>query len=133
MSQTLSLSATLLSERIDALLCLSHVNQPDITGAMNPLASFAHEPCEHHWSGAKQVLRYLLETADPAWLMAHPPVVARRVSNLNGCPVLVSWQSKLQQTVARFSIKAEYLDMAAGFSEALYLRKLFAVSVLYTS
>eukprot|EP00955_Chlamydomonas_euryale_P054495 355842-Chlamydomonas_euryale.AAC.4 len=52
----------LFSELIGTLL--SHVPWPDIAQAVNSLASYACESREHHWAGAKQVLRYPLATAD---------------------------------------------------------------------
>eukprot|EP00955_Chlamydomonas_euryale_P114375 366274-Chlamydomonas_euryale.AAC.1 len=51
------------AELIGALLYLSNVTRPDIAHAVNSLASFSRQPCEHHWEGAWQVLRYLVGTA----------------------------------------------------------------------
>uniref|UniRef100_A0A6U2FMK2 Uncharacterized protein n=1 Tax=Chlamydomonas euryale TaxID=1486919 RepID=A0A6U2FMK2_9CHLO len=144
------------AELVGAMLYLSNVTRPDIAHAVNSLASFTRSPCEHHWEGAWQVLRYLVGTFSYG-LKYGPPSgdfparmefvgycdsdfggdhgKGRRSTTgytfqVNGC--VVGWQSKLQQTVARSSTEAEYQAMAAAVSEALYLRKLYAEFSLFT-
>eukprot|EP00955_Chlamydomonas_euryale_P111943 366098-Chlamydomonas_euryale.AAC.3 len=119
------------SELVGALLSLSYVTRPDITQAVNSLASLMREPHEHHWIGANTRMHFLgYSDSDHCGAIER----GRRSTTdyvflVNGTSV--SWQSKLQQTVARSSTEAEYQAMAAAVSEALFLRKLYAEFSLF--
>lgn len=37
--------------------------RPDLMYAVHQLSQFIHQPCQHHWSAALHVIRYLKHTA----------------------------------------------------------------------
>jgi hypothetical protein len=100
-------------------------------------------PTEHHWSTAKGVVRYLLSTPTVGLMFTRGSgglvgycdadyagdVDTRR--STTGYVFLmgggaVSWNSKLQQTVALSTAEAEYQSAASAVKEALWLRKLLS-------
>jgi hypothetical protein len=51
-------------EAIGALLYLANCSRPDIAFAVSVLARSTKEPTKRHWTGMKQVMRYLARTQD---------------------------------------------------------------------
>ncbi|KAL2632227.1 hypothetical protein R1flu_016913 [Riccia fluitans] len=49
---------------IGALMYLANTTHPDIAFVVNLLARYSHEPTLRHWTGIKQVFRYLRGTED---------------------------------------------------------------------
>jgi hypothetical protein len=49
-------------EAIGALLYLANCSRPDISFAVSVLARYSSEPTQRHWTGVKQLLRYLADT-----------------------------------------------------------------------
>jgi hypothetical protein len=49
-------------EAIGGLMYLANCSRPDIAFAVSVLARYSSEPTKRHWSGVKQVLRYLAKT-----------------------------------------------------------------------
>ena len=49
---------------IGALMYLANSTRPDIAFAVNLLARHSAAPTKRHWTGAKQILRYLNGTKD---------------------------------------------------------------------
>jgi hypothetical protein len=125
---------------IGSLLYLAGCTRPDIAFAVNRLSRYlnAHE-MQHH-DAAKRVMRYLKR--NPAngltyrrkqeiWLTGHSDAdwasdretrrsVSGFIFDLGDSPI--SWNSKLQTTVANSSTDAEYLAMGAACKEAQYLK-----------
>ncbi|DAZ97426.1 TPA: hypothetical protein N0F65_009877 [Lagenidium giganteum] len=44
---------------IGALMYLANCTRPDIAFATNLLVRFNHKPTKRHWTGVKQISRYL--------------------------------------------------------------------------
>lgn len=49
---------------IGCLMYLANMTRRDITFSVNLLARYSHESTKRHWTGIKQVLRYLQGTKD---------------------------------------------------------------------
>ena len=49
---------------IGALMYLANCTRPDIAFSVNLLARFTSSPTRRHWSGIKQIFRYLRETTN---------------------------------------------------------------------
>ena len=137
---------------IGSLLYLTSCTRPDIAYAVHRLSRFLNSHGPTHHLAAKRIMRYLLGNdnvgliyrrrvemwlngySDADW--ASDKLTRRSVSgyifNLGDSPI--SWNSKLQSTVANSSTEAEYLAMGAASKEALYLERLlteFGVCIEY--
>jgi hypothetical protein len=133
-------------ELVGSLMYLSITTRPDIAQAVGVLARFMANPAESHWSVAKGVLRYLAGSRDlgitytrgegdtPVTLVGysdadHAGDLSTGRSTTGYCFVfcggVVSWQSKLQKTVAKSTAEAEYMAVSTAASEALWLQQLW--------
>ena len=132
------------AELVGALLWVSNCTRPDVTQAVNLLARYMSCPTEQHWVLALGVLRYLNSTSELGLCLGGD--TAGKVDLITYCDAdyagdidtrrsttgyvvtangtAVSWQSKLQPTVARSTTEAEYMAAASAVSEALCIRKL---------
>jgi hypothetical protein len=131
------------SELVGSLLYLSTCTRPDLAQAVGALARYMSQPTVDHWQVAKGVLRYVAGTAD------HGITFSKGTSGLVGfCDAdfagdmdsrrsttgyafclyggAISWNSRLQPTVAVSTVEAEYMAAAAAVKEALWLRVLLA-------
>lgn len=125
---------------VGSLMHLANCTRPDISHAMSVLARHLKAPTTSHWMAAVKVLRYLAGTMTLALTYGGPSALvgytdsdlggdrtSRRSTTgmvflLNGAAI--TWQSKLQPTVALSTTEAEYQAAAVGAREALWLRKL---------
>ena len=125
---------------LGGLLYLAVCTRPDIMYAVGALARYTSAPTEDHWTALKHVLRYVhgsegygINFGGGAPLIGYcdsdyaGDADTRRSTTgyvylLNGGAI--SWNSKLQPTVAASSCEAEYMAAAAATKEALWLRKL---------
>ena len=117
-----------------AMVC----TRPDISQAVSVVSRFMANPGKAHWQGVKWILRYLKGTADKGLCFGgdtckvsgfvdsdYAGDLDRRrsttgyVFSIHGAPV--SWRSMLQATVALSTTEAEYMAIAEGVKEALWL------------
>ncbi|WVZ58403.1 hypothetical protein U9M48_008680 [Paspalum notatum var. saurae] len=123
---------------------LSHLTRPDITYAVQQACLHMHDPREPHLTALKRLLRYLRGTVDYGLLLhrsSSAELVVYTDTDWAECPDtrrstsgyafflggnLVSWSSKQQPVVSRFSAEAEYRAVANGVAEASWLRQLLA-------
>ena len=122
-------------------------SRPDITYAVCALARYAMNPSEQHMLALKHLLRYLLGTAHYSIMYSrtrhpdHPYIPFDSYSDtdhagdidtsrsttgyifkLAGGPI--SWQSKLQKTVALSSTESEYMGLTETTKEAIWLERI---------
>lgn len=120
------------------------VTRPDITYAVGVVSQFMHAPHQPHFEAVCCILRYLKGTSgrDLLYKLSHTlSVTGFSNADWAGCCFdkwstsgyctfvggnLVTWLSKKQTVVARFSAKAEYCAMAHTASEMLWVRSLLS-------
>ena len=127
---------------IGSLLYLSGCTRPDITFAVNRLSRSLNAHRAAHHRAAIHVMRYLkgcpgigliyrrkksiklvgFSDADWAAETNGRRSVTGYLFSLGDSPI--SWNSKMQTTVANSSTEAEYLAMGASTKEAIYLERL---------
>ena len=132
-------------EAVGSLLYVSQGTRPDIAYAVSSVSRYMQNPGRIHWTAVKRILRYLKGTSnyrlefskdqtketgnvtgycDADW--ANESDTRRSVTGniflFQGGPV--TWQSKLQSTVALSTTEAEYMALSAGCQEAMWLRAL---------
>jgi len=129
------------SELVGSLLYLSVCTRPDISQAVGVLARHMAKPSMEHWTAAKAVLRYVAGTlaCGITFRQTDTPVGGysdadyasdsdtRRSTTgfvfiLNGGAI--SWNIRLQPTVAVSTTEAEYMASAQAVRKALWLKKL---------
>jgi hypothetical protein len=130
---------------VGSLMHLACCTRPDIAFAVGVLARHMASPTEDLWTAAKGVLRYLRGTsshglvygctsplraycdADFGGDLPTRKSTTSFIFMLNGAAI--SWQSKLQPTVATSTTEAEYISASAALREVLWIRKvLFALN-----
>nr|KYP62035.1 Copia protein [Cajanus cajan] len=87
------------------LIYLTHT-RPDIGFAVSLASRYTSNPTEAHMKMANRILQYLKGYCSFVW------------GNL------VTWRSKKQPVVARSSAKAEYIAMAQGICEGIWLKRM---------
>ena len=134
-------------EIVGSLMWIANQTRPDISNAVRAIARFSHDPKEVHVKAARKVLEYLSATAHLGLTFrkesklgdvqleydletyvdadyAHKAEDRRSVSGVAVCcgGTLVSWFSRTQKCVTLSTTEAEYVAMADGVKEALYVR-----------
>jgi hypothetical protein len=142
------------SQLVGSLMYLSVCTRPDLSYSVGALARYMANPTTVHGQAARTIGKYLKGTsnlgiayggistnnsikpgtneieligycdADYAGDLDTRRSTTGYVFLLNGGAI--SWQSKLQPTVAVSTAEAEYMAATAAVKEALWLRKLFA-------
>lgn len=129
-------------ELVGCLMYLAVSTRPDIAYVTNCLARHVVAPTKLHVLVAKRVLKYLQGTKAKGILLGprgHILLEGYCDANYGNCELtrrsttgyvftfngsLISWQTKLQKTVATSTTEAEYMAAAGAAKEALYLRKI---------
>ncbi|KAL0042590.1 hypothetical protein WJX79_004555 [Trebouxia sp. C0005] len=131
------------SELVGSLLYLSVRTRPDISQAVGVLARYMAKPSMEHWTAAKAVLRYIAGTlgCGITFRQTNTPVGGYSDADYAGDPdtrrsttgfvfILdggaISWNSRLQPTVAVSTTEAEYMASAQAVKEELWLKKLLS-------
>lgn len=130
-------------EAIGALLFAARVCRPDIEYAVNYLSQFLESYNHEHWQAVKRIIRYLSGTRDFGIVYGNSGSIdalkgytdadyagcleTRRsrsgfVFLLYGGPI--SWSSQRQSVTSLSTAEAEYIALAHGTKEAIWLRRL---------
>nr|ABG22578.1 retrotransposon protein, putative, unclassified [Oryza sativa Japonica Group] len=128
---------------VGRLIYLCHT-RPDISYAVSVVSSYMHDPRTSHLDVVHMILRYLKGTPGKGlWFRKNGHLNVEgycdadwasgmndRRSTSGYCVFvggnLVSWRSKKQAVVARSTAEAEYIAMALGLSEMLWMRSLLS-------
>lgn len=118
------------------------ITRLDIAYDVSRLSNYMTQPQEAHLKATKHVLRYLQGTTDQGILYhADVPVVINDYTNVDwgscietrryiGANVFtlvrrpITWKSKCQLTISRYSTESEYCALSNGTLEAVWLRQL---------
>jgi hypothetical protein len=113
--------------------------RPDLTYVVNHICQFMHQPTDQHLVAAKRILRYVQGSLHHGLTFRPGPLTltAYTDSNWVGDPMdrhftmgliiflghnPITWQSKKQPTVSRFSIEAEYRALANCTADLSWVR-----------
>jgi predicted outer membrane lipoprotein len=128
-------------EIIGAISYIALCTRPDVSFAISYLARFQDKPTLSLCKAIKHLLKYLNSTksyslkfsgkinslvgfSDADW--AGDPLNRRSTTGfifyLGNCPI--SWQSRLQPTVALSTVEAEYMALTSSTQEAIWLRSI---------
>ena len=133
-------------EIVGSLMWIANQTRSDISNAVRAIARFSHNPKEVHLKAARKILEYLNATAHLGLTFrressledvqleygietyvdadyAHKVEDRRSVSGVAVCcgGALVSWFSRTQKCVTLSTTEAEYVAMADGVKESLYV------------
>ena len=127
-------------EAVGSLIFLASTSRPDITFAVNQVSRFFNSWTDEHWQAVKRIFRYLVHTinykiiysktekikvegytdADYAGCLDTRKSTSGYVFLLANSPI--TWKSQKQNVVAQSTTEAEYLALALGVKEALWLK-----------
>ncbi|GJV82826.1 ribonuclease H-like domain-containing protein [Tanacetum coccineum] len=111
-------------------------------GGTPQVCLYMHDPQEPHFSALKRILRYVQGTLDyglQLFSSTNDSLIAYSDADWAGCPTtrrstlgycvflgnnLLSWSSKRQPTLSRFSAEAEYRGVANAVAETCWIRNL---------
>jgi hypothetical protein len=124
---------------VGALIYLVTGTRPDISVAVGEVSKFLENPGQQHWIAVKRIMRYLKHTEDWGLHYGNQNNILRGYCDADwGGDLdnrrsttgyvfflgksLVCWKSKRQPTVARSTSEAEYMSLASGSANAVWLR-----------
>ena len=133
-------------ELLGSLQYLVNATRPDICYAASYLARFASSFDNTHWECAKRVLKYLKGTSNHVIVLGgvlqNPCEIGGFVDadwatdkdtrrSVSGSIIklgrgFVSWKSKMQSRVSLSTTEAEYVSMAQGSTDAIFVKNLLA-------
>ena len=128
---------------VGSLLYLSIWTRPDIAYAVSSVAKYSGKPTQTHYTAVKRIFRYLRGTVDfglcfPRTDNPHVDLVGYSDSDWAGDvgdrrstsgylfkigDCAVSWRSRKQSVVALSSAEAEYIALASGAQESVWLSR----------
>ena len=128
------------SSAVGSLMYAMVCTRPDIAHAVGIVSRFLSNPGKKHWEAVKWILRYLKGTsktclcyggADPVWEGYTDSDMAGDLDGRKSTTGFlytfaggaVSWQSRLQRCVALSTTEAEYIAIAEGGKEMLWLKR----------
>ena len=131
---------------VDHLMWLANQTRPDILNAVRAMARYSHTPKRLHWQAAMHVLMYVRFTSSFGITFLRGMVGGDRMElfvdsdfaskatdrrSVSGAVVMfagacVMYLRRTKKSVALSSMEAEYVAMADGMKEAIFLRYLWS-------
>ena len=128
---------------VGSIACLMVCTRPDLACSVTKLSRHLNAPKGSHMIAAKRVLRYIKQTRDVCLMMPdknseeglemyvdadHAGCLDTRRST-SGCIITIGgcavhWRSKRQSVVAKSTAVAEYISLAEGIEELLWIRNM---------
>ena len=127
---------------IGALMYLANQTRPDIAFAINLLARYSAAPTKRHWTGAKQILRYLNGTKDLGLFFQRnqdPTIIGYTDAGYLSDPynglsqigfvflyggIAISWKSSKQTLVTTSTNHCEIFALYEASRECVWLRRM---------
>lgn len=136
-------------QEIGSILYLSNKTRPDIAYSIGLLARFMSNPGPQHLIALDHLWRYLANWSQLGLNYHHPTKAIQHyidsdyggdkstrrsttgyISLFRGAPI--SWQSKLQKTVALSSCEAEYMAIREAIKELIFISSIAKELAIYT-
>ncbi|CAM9528299.1 unnamed protein product, partial [Sphacelaria rigidula] len=118
---------------VGGLMRLAGVTRPDIANAARDLARQSHDSCERHWRGVLKVLAYLNTTRTTLTVYCDADYAKKDTDrrSVSGVAVMyggiaVSSTSRTQHCVTLSTTEAEYVAMAEGAKECMFVRSVLS-------
>ena len=117
------------------------ITRPDISFAVGVVSQFMQNPHVDHWNAVMRILRYVKKAPGQGLLYedkGNTQVSGYCDADWAGCPIdrrstsgqcvfvggnVISWKTKKQTVVARFSAEAEYRSMAIVTCELMWIKQ----------
>ena len=127
-------------QAVGGLMWLAGMSRPDIADAVRAVARHSHDPCERHWKAVMRIMGYLHETPDigitykkgkelslSVYADANYASKATDRRSISGVAVMLGGAavyatSRTQHCVTLSTTEAEYVAMAEGAKEGLFVR-----------
>ena len=143
-SSTSSLEHSLpYKQYVGRLLYIALTTRPDISTAVSNVGRFAHNPDQNHWLAVLRIIGYLKGTSDLVLVLGgkhlYPHLTSYSDSDWAGDKdqrksrsgyalylndSLISWSSKMQSTIAKSTMEAEYYALTVAVEEVQWARNL---------
>jgi hypothetical protein len=129
---------------VGQILFASLFTRPDLSYAIGVVSRHSHAPSKAAWKAVKHLLRYIKKTKEEKLTLGRGKdtdlqlevfvdadlggdIETRKsttgvIAMMNGGAV--SWESKLQKSVALSTMEAEFMALALGVKEALWIKKI---------
>ena len=131
-------------QAVGGVMWLAGMTRPDVANAVRAVARHAHDPCERHWKALLQILAYLNATRDLGITLRKEEKLSLSVCadatyarkeadrrSISGVAVMLGGAavyatSRTQHCVTLSTTKAEYVAMAEGTKEGLFVRSVLS-------
>ena len=133
-----------LRQAVGGVMWLAGMTRPDVANAVRAVARHAHDPCENHWNALLQILAYLNATRELGITFRREETLSLSVyadadytrkeadrRSISGVAVIMGGAavyatSRTQHCVTLSTTEAEYVTMAEGAKEGLFVRSVLS-------
>ena len=135
-STSLNLNHLPYKQYVGRLLYLALTTRPDISNAVSNVGRFAQNPDQSHWLAVLRIIGYLKTTFDLVLVLGGKNLLrsdwagdkdqrkSRSGYALYLNKSLISWSRKMQSTIAKSTMEAEYYALTVAVEEVQWARNL---------